>query len=91
MVAQDPIGLNCGSNANVAKHRAIALFIPALDRIFPAPPSFDQWTLITRFLGKTRETAKDLAVEFPEPRGKWKKQREQFDGFDRMAEVISKK
>jgi Protein of unknown function DUF262 len=85
------IRLNCGPNANVAKHRAIALFIPALDRIFPAPPSSGQWTLIMRFLGKTRETAKELEVEFPEPKGKWRKQREQFDGFDRVAEVISKK
>ncbi|WP_208734566.1 hypothetical protein, partial [Corallococcus praedator] len=55
------IRLNCGSIANVSKHRSIALLIPALDEIFEtSSPSFDQWTLIGQFLKATRETARDL-------------------------------
>lgn len=82
------IRLNCGPHASVAKHRAIALLIPALDRVFSASLSRDQWTLIGQFLKGTRDTAKRLDVNFLEPKGKWKSQREQFDGFDRVAEKI---
>jgi len=84
------IRLNCGSSANVSKHRPIALLIPALEKFFPtSSPSFDQWTLLGKFLGATRETARELQVNFPEPKGKWKTQREQFDAFHNVVQEIS--
>lgn len=86
------IRLNCGSIANVSKHRSIALLIPALHANFrTSAPSFDQWTLIGEFLRTTRDTAKTLKVNFPEPRGKWKTQREQFDAFHNVVQKILNK
>lgn len=86
------IRLNCGSITNVSKHRPIALLIPALEEIFKgSSPSFDQWTLLGEFLGTTRETARRLQVNFPEPRGKWKTQREQFDAFHSVVQEIFNK
>ncbi len=83
------IHLNCGSIANVTKHRSIALLIPALEQNFvTSSPTLDQWTFIGKFLRTTRETARELKVDFPEPRGKWKTQREQFDGFHKVVEEI---
>lgn len=80
---------NCDS-ANVSKHRPIALLIPALENIFgKSSPSFDQWTLIGKFLSATRATAKTLQIEFPESKGRWKTQREQFDAFYNVVQEIS--
>jgi Protein of unknown function DUF262 len=89
------IRLNCGPIANVSKHRPIALLIPALEEIFgrssPSSPSDNQWTLLGKFLGSTRETARQLQVNFPEPKGKWKTQREQFDAFHNVVKEIFNK
>jgi hypothetical protein len=84
---------NCGPSANVSKHRAIGLLIPALQKTFESKsPSNDQWTLIGRFLKGTRDTARTiLNVEFPEPKGKWTSQRAQLDAFDNVAQAISRK
>jgi hypothetical protein len=80
---------NCDS-ANVSKHRPIALLIPALENIFgESSPSFDQWTLIGKFLGATRATARTLQIEFPESKGRWKTQREQFNAFYNVVQEIS--
>lgn len=82
---------NCES-ANVSKHRSIALLIPALDKNFgTSSPSFDQWTFIGKFLGGTQETAKNLQISFPQSKGKWRTQRQQFDAFDRVVQEILKK
>jgi len=84
------IRLNCGSIANVSKHRPIALLIPALEETFQtSSPSFDQWTLVGEFLGGTREAAKTLQVNFPQSKGRWKTQREQFDAFHNVVKEIS--
>lgn len=84
------IRLNCGSIANVSKHRLIALLIPALEKTFEtSSPSFDQWTLVGEFLRATRETAKNLQINFPESKGRWKTQREQFDAFHSVVQEIS--
>lgn len=84
------IRLNCGSIANVSKHRSIALLIPALEETFETSlPSFDQWTLVGEFLRATRETAKTLQVNFPESKGRWKTQREQFDAFHSVVQEIA--
>jgi len=84
------IVLNCSTRiANVSKHRSIALLVPAMEKTFTtSSPSQDQWTLIGRFLGGTQETAKELQVSFPAPRGKWKTQREQFNAFDNIVQEI---
>jgi Protein of unknown function DUF262 len=85
------IRLHCDS-ANVSKHRPIALLIPALERTFGvSSPSFDQWTLIDKFLRATRATARDLQVEFPESKGRWNTQRRQFDAFYNVVQEISNK
>ncbi len=82
------IRINC--NTNVSKHRPIALLIPALEQTFGlSSPSGDQWTLINKFLGATRATARDLQVEFPESKGRWRTQREQFDAFYNVVQEIS--
>jgi hypothetical protein len=85
------IVLNCSTRiANVSKHRSIALLIPAMEDTFGTSlPSYDQWTLIGKFLGGTQETARELQVNFPAPRGKWKTQREQFNAFDNIVQEIS--
>lgn len=84
------IRLNCGSIANVSKQRSIALLIPALKETFgTSAPSFDQWTLVGEFLRATRDAARKLQVNFPEPKGKWKTQRDQFDAFHSVVQEIS--
>ncbi len=87
------IRMECGPGASVAKHRAIALLIPSLQRVFGnAAPSENQWGFIGRFLKSSRETARSiLKVEFPEPKGKWTSQRKQLEAFDRVAEEIKKR
>lgn len=84
------VRLNCGSKANVQKHRPIALLIPALEETFGTSSlSFDQWTLVGKFLGATRDAARELQVNFPQSKGRWKTQREQFDAFHDVAQEIS--
>ena len=47
--------------ANVAKHRSIALLIPALEKVFGTnTPSDTQWVVIGLFLKATRETARTV-------------------------------
>jgi hypothetical protein len=66
------VRMACGPLTNVAKHRSIALLIPALEKVFGAnSPSVTQWLVIGRFLKATRETARTvLKVDFPESKGK---------------------
>ena len=87
------IRMECGPSANVAKHRAIALLIPSLQRAFgDSVPSAEQWGFIGRFLKSSRDTARNvLHVEFPQPKGKWTSQRKQLEAFDKVAEEIKKK
>lgn len=82
----------CGPQANVTKHRSIALLIPALEKVYgSSTPSNEQWLLIGRFLKATRETARTvLKVDFHESKGKWTSQRKQLEDFDRVAIEISK-
>ncbi|MGL4423035.1 MAG: GmrSD restriction endonuclease domain-containing protein, partial [Gemmataceae bacterium] len=86
------IFMQCGPSANVAKHRAIALLIPSLHRVFgESIPSEKQWGFIGRFLKSSRDTARNvLNVEFPEPKGKWTSQRKQLNAFDKVADEIGK-
>lgn len=85
------IRMECGSNASVAKHRAIALLIPSLSKIFGTKALSDsQWGFIGRFLKSTRDTARNvLMVDFPEPKGKWTSQRAQLEAFDKVAAEIA--
>ena len=82
----------CGSNASTAKHRAVALLIPALERVFGSHfPTRSQWGHIGSFLYSTRAWAnKHLDVDFPQSRGKWNTQRKQLSAFDEVAIKISK-
>lgn len=86
------IRMQCGPSANVAKHRAIALLIPSLSRVFGNnTPTDRQWGFIGRFLKSSRDTARTvLKVDFPEPKGKWTSQRNQLEAFDKVAEAIAK-
>ena len=87
------IRMECGPSASVAKHRAIALLIPSLCRVFGNDaPSDTQWGFIGRFLKSTRETARNvLKVDFPEPKGKWTSQHNQLEAFDMVAAEIAKR
>ena len=85
----------CGPSASVAKHRAIALLIPSLSRVFgnnTNTPTDTQWGFIGRFLKSSRDTARNvLKVDFPEPKGKWTSQRRQLEAFDKVVEEIAKR
>ena len=83
----------CGVNASVAKHRSIALLIPALEKVFGSnSPSDTQWGFIGQFLNATAKTARiHLHVEFPESKGKWTSQRKQLEAFDKVAEEIARR
>ncbi len=87
------IRMQCGPSASVAKHRAIALLIPSLSRVFGSDvPTETQWGFIGRFLKSSRDTARNvLKVDFPEPKGKWTSQRKQLEAFDNVAEAIAKR
>lgn len=87
------IRMQCGPSASVAKHRAIALLIPSLARVFADnTPTETQWGFIGRFLKSSRDTARNvLKIDFPEPKGKWISQRRQLEAFDKVAEEIAKR
>ena len=87
------IRMQCGPSASVAKHRAIALLIPSLSRVFGNDkPTETQWGFIGRFLKSSRDTARNvLKIDFPEPKGKWTSQRRQLEAFDKVAEEIAKR
>jgi hypothetical protein len=87
------IRMQCGPSASVAKHRAIALLIPPLSRVFGnKTPTDTQWGFIARFLKSSRDTARNvLKIDFPEPKGKWSSQRKQLEAFDKVAEEIVKR
>jgi hypothetical protein len=85
------IRMECGPSASVAKHRSIALLIPAFEKVFgTSSPSDTQWSVIALFLKATRETAKKVlgVVDFPESKGKWTSQRKQLEAFDEVARKI---
>ena len=85
------IRMNCGPSASVAKHRTIALLIPALDKVYGTNnPSRSQWTIIGNFIKSMRATAQTvLKVDVPEPKGKWNSQRRQLEAFDDVATEIA--
>jgi hypothetical protein len=85
--------MQCGPSASVAKHRAIALLISSLSKVFGNNmPNDTQWGCIGRFLKSSRDTARNvLKVDFPEPKGKWNSQRRQVEAFDKVAEEIGKR
>lgn len=83
------IRMQCGPSASTAKHRAIALLIPAFEQIFGGtPPTIEQWGHVGRFLNSTRAWAKQHNVNFPEARGKWNTQREQLGAYDAVVMKI---
>ena len=84
----------CASQVYVSKYRPVALLIHGLHQHFGADPlqvSDTQWGWIGKFISATRETASELGVDMPEPKGRWggaRGQRAQIDAFVQVAAAI---
>jgi Protein of unknown function DUF262 len=84
----------CSAQVQVSRYRALALLIPGLASHFdsPAKVSDSQWGLIGNFVSRSRVTADELGIAFPESKGRWsgeKGQRSQIDAYTKVATKIA--
>lgn len=86
----------CTAQVQVGRHRAVAMLIPGLAARFksPAEVTDNQWGWIGKFVSRSRGTASELGVEFPESKGRWsgnRGQRAQIEAyFDIAAKIAGK-
>jgi hypothetical protein len=88
------IRMECSAQVQVSRYRALALLIPGLASHFdsPAKVSDSQWGLIGKFVSRSRATADELGIAFPESKGRWsgeKGQRSQIDAYTKVAAKIA--
>jgi len=88
------IRMKCAAQVQVSRYRALALLIPGLASHFdsPAKVSDGQWGLIGKFVSRSRATADELGIAFPESKGRWsgeKGQRSQIDAYSQVATKIA--
>jgi hypothetical protein len=87
----------CVQQVPVSRNRSVALLIPALIEVFgedcQATPDH-HWGWIGKFVSRSRDTASQLGVDFPEPKGRWggeRGQRAQIESYYEVARAIQRR